>query len=75
MLTLMIQEEDRIYSGMWSFEYCIEAPTLDRLLSHKLLRMYAGNDRILNRTTLMAVNYHDGRGYAKFSLLPNPDAY
>ena len=69
MFTLMIQEQDQVY-GVKRFEYFSDAPTLPKLLSHELLRMYAGNDRILNRITTMAVNYHDGRGYAKFSLLP-----
>jgi len=71
MLTLMIQERDRIYDDIKRFEYFSDAPTLAKLLSHKLLKMYAGNDRILNRTTIMAVNYHDGGKHAQFSLLPN----
>lgn len=74
MLTLVQVRTDKTYSGIINFEPLNKSEKLKTLFSekytNKLLKMYANNDRLLNRVSLMTVNYNDGEKLAFFSLLP-----
>lgn len=74
MLTLLQVRTDKIYSNLVNFEPLNKSEKLKTLFSEKYtnknLVSNAKNDRILNRVSLMAVDYNDGGGYAFFSLLP-----
>lgn len=74
LVSLLQVRTDVLYNNLTFFELVSTAGNLKRLFTEKYtakhLRILANNDRILKRTTLLAINYHDSNKFALFSLLP-----
>lgn len=75
MITLLVQVADKTYADLKYFEVLDSSKTLEASFKNKHiakhLKLRASLDRVLNRTTIMAVQYDEKDPYlARFSLLP-----